>query len=83
MPPNRGSPVKCRARSEKGKKTLGRMISNRTTVLLDIMRVICQPLAQGRSLGHRAQPRRRKIAVALDRATWIRTSTILDGMMIS
>ena len=44
---------------------------------------IREPLVQGRPLGHRAHPRWNKIAVALDRVAWIRTSTILDGMMMS
>ena len=39
--------------------------------------------AQGRSLGQRTHPRRNKIAIALDTIARIRTSTILDGMIMS
>ena len=72
-----------KAEKVKGKTTLNRMISHRTTVLLNRIMLICQPVAQGRPLQHRAQPRQKKIAVALDRVTWIRTSTALDRMMMS
>ena len=39
----------------------------RTTAILDRIMLNCQLLAQGGPLGHRAQPRRKTIAVALDR----------------
>ena len=55
----------------------------RTTAILGCILLTCQPVAQGRPSGHRAQPRRKKIAVALDRVTLIRTATVLDRMMMS
>ena len=69
--------------SVKEQKSLDRVTSRKTRAILDIIRLSCQPVAQGRPLGHRAQPRRKKIAVALDRVTLIRISTILDRMMMS
>ena len=77
------APTSSQGDSEKKNNSLDRVTSRRTTTILDRTMLIRQPVVQGNPLGHRAQPRRKKIAVALDKVTWIRTSTVLDSMMVS
>ena len=80
-------------KSVKRRQALDRVMSRRTTVILDIIMVICPPIDQGRPLGHRAHPQRNRIAdvvrlradpqrnrieVSLDRVILVRTSESLD-----
>ena len=54
----------------------------RTTVILDRVMMIYQSLAQGSPPGLRAHPQRNIIAGALDRVALVRTSGILDRMIM-